>query len=376
MKTADTLHLVSFDVPYPPDYGGAIDVFNKIKALNQVGVKVILHCFSYGRPVHGKLNEVCEKVFVYKRMAGLSGLVSGLPYIVNSRRNATLLENLCATDAPALFEGIHSCYYLNHPRLANRLRLVRTHNVEHEYYRGLSQATASPLRKLFFRREARLLEKFEKSLKGANHILAISPNDAKHFNDRYGNTVLIPPFHGNQTHEISGGKGDYILFHGNLGVEENNMAALFLCREVFPHLSGPCIIAGKNPGNELRRICSGLPQVELFDGLSHEEISDLVKKAGANLLVTFQNTGIKLKLINALFSGGTCIVNRPMVEGTGLEKLCHVGNTAGDLIALCEGALNNALPESCPEAERKKILEHNFSDRENAGKIKSLLRTR
>ena len=38
MKTADTLHLVSFDVPYPPDYGGVIDVYNKIKTLYQVGV--------------------------------------------------------------------------------------------------------------------------------------------------------------------------------------------------------------------------------------------------------------------------------------------------------------------------------------------------
>ena len=43
------LHIISFDVPYPPDYGGAIDVFYKLKALNQEGVKIHLHCFEYGR---------------------------------------------------------------------------------------------------------------------------------------------------------------------------------------------------------------------------------------------------------------------------------------------------------------------------------------
>ena len=41
------LHIISFTIPYPPNYGGAIDVFYKIKALHSAGVKVHLHCFSY-----------------------------------------------------------------------------------------------------------------------------------------------------------------------------------------------------------------------------------------------------------------------------------------------------------------------------------------
>ena len=43
------LHIVSFDVPYPPDYGGAIDVYYKLKALHEEGIKIYLHCFEYGR---------------------------------------------------------------------------------------------------------------------------------------------------------------------------------------------------------------------------------------------------------------------------------------------------------------------------------------
>ncbi len=27
------LHIISFDIPYPPNYGGVIDVFYKLKAL-------------------------------------------------------------------------------------------------------------------------------------------------------------------------------------------------------------------------------------------------------------------------------------------------------------------------------------------------------
>ena len=43
------LHIISFDVPFPADYGGVIDVFFKIKALHKADVKIILHCFEYGR---------------------------------------------------------------------------------------------------------------------------------------------------------------------------------------------------------------------------------------------------------------------------------------------------------------------------------------
>ena len=43
------LHIISFTIPYPPNYGGAIDVFFKIKALHSYGVQVHLHCFSYDR---------------------------------------------------------------------------------------------------------------------------------------------------------------------------------------------------------------------------------------------------------------------------------------------------------------------------------------
>ena len=43
------LHIVSFDVPFPPNYGGAVDVFYKIRALHKLGVKIHLHCFEYVR---------------------------------------------------------------------------------------------------------------------------------------------------------------------------------------------------------------------------------------------------------------------------------------------------------------------------------------
>ena len=61
------LHIVSFNVPYPPDYGGIMDVFYKLKALHAEGVKVKLHCFEYGRGPSSELNYYAEEVFYYPR---------------------------------------------------------------------------------------------------------------------------------------------------------------------------------------------------------------------------------------------------------------------------------------------------------------------
>ena len=52
------IHVVSFDVPYPANYGGVIDVFHRLKALHKNGYKIILHCFEYGRDKQIELDKI------------------------------------------------------------------------------------------------------------------------------------------------------------------------------------------------------------------------------------------------------------------------------------------------------------------------------
>ena len=180
------LHIISFNIPYPPNYGGVIDVFYKLEALSGNGVKIILHAFGYGRNPAPELEKYCEKVYYYPRKTGILSLFSSLPYIVYSRRNRKLLADLLKDKAPILFEGLHCCYYLNHPLLKDRLKMVRAHNIEAVYYRGLAHNTASPFFKLYFRWEAWKLERFEHVLSQADYILTLSTAEKKYFEDRFG----------------------------------------------------------------------------------------------------------------------------------------------------------------------------------------------
>lgn len=79
------------------------------------------------------------------------------------------------------------------------------------------------------------------------------------------------------------------------------------------------------------------------------------EKAAANLLVTFQPTGLKLKLLNALFHGGHCIVNSKMLFGTGLDKACLIADTPQAMARAVETALNEPFDQA-KRTERIQLL--------------------
>jgi hypothetical protein len=368
-----TLHLIAFDMPYPADYGGAIDIYFKIKSLSEAGISIKLHVFLYdGKKASSHLEGLCQQVFYYERKRFKNPFTGDLPYIVATRTDEELLKNLCKDVAPILFEGLHSTAFLSDKKLAGRLKIVRTHNVEHDYYQALEEAESSFFKKYFFRIESERLRKYEDVLKHADILLPISPKDTGYYASKFNNVAYLPAFHTSDKLDISPGRGDFVLYHGNLGVGENNRAALFLLHEVFPHLTMPCIIAGNHPSRQLQVAVNGMSHVSLITGISSHEILKIMQKAQVNLLVTFQSTGIKLKLLNALHKGRFCVVNQEMVSETGLESLCSIGGTPAELIAATQHCWNTDFSAENMR-QRQILLEQHFSNKRGAELIASYL---
>ena len=143
------LHIIAFDIPYPPDYGGVIDVYYKIKTLCEAGIKIHLHCFEYNRKPEKKLEELCFSVNYYPRKSGIKTHLSLKPYIVGSRISAELEKNLLKDRYPILFEGLHTCHPLKDSRFAKRYKIYRESNIEHQYYFHLFKAGKGLKNKLF-----------------------------------------------------------------------------------------------------------------------------------------------------------------------------------------------------------------------------------
>ena len=368
------LHIIAFDVPYPPNYGGVIDVFFKIKSLSESGIKITLHCFEYNRSHALELEEYCEKVYYYKRQTGLLTNLSLLPYIVISRKNNALINNLLDDSSPILFEGLHSCYYLNDKRLKSRFKIYRESNIEHVYYFHLFLAQKNPIKSTYFLIESIRLYSYQKRLKTANLILAVSKKDANYLQRSFPmvNVVFLPSFHANTQVTAQEGSGNYVLYHGNLSVQENEKAAIFLLKNVFNDLPVRFVIAGLHPSARLKTWITKYPYVELFDSPNEQTMHDLIRNAHIHTIITFQRTGLKLKLINSLYSGRFCLCNSQMLWGTDLEKLCEVANSAFDMKAAVIRLLNEKFSDSDLQ-NRVAVLDKSFGNKINSEKIIHLL---
>jgi hypothetical protein len=326
------LHIVCHDVPYPPDYGGVFDLFYKIRTLHEEGIKIHLHCFTSGREEQPILKTLCEEVYYYPRRTGHKGFSHQLPYIVCSRSNPELLERLLQDEYPILLEGVHCSYLTQDSRFIARKILLRLHNVESVYYRQLAKSTTSWFKKLYYLRESAILKKYERRIASGWPLLAVSQSDADIASVSYQskNITVIPVFLPFQHVESPQGTGCYCLYHGNLSVDENEKAVIWLLENVFRYLSIPFLVAGKNPGPKLRRAVERRKNCCLVSDPTDPELKDIISKAQLHVIPSFNCTGVKLKLLNALYNGRHCIVNANAIEGTGLKDVCHLAEDAND----------------------------------------------
>lgn len=371
-KTEQHLHIISFDVPFPADYGGVIDVFYKIKSLANLQIKIHLHCYHYGRAKDQYLEESCFRVYYYPRTSGLNYFLSLLPYIVATRNSNELLETLQKDNYPILFEGLHSCAFIEHPSLRSRKKLVRMHNIEHDYYHHLARAEKNILKKIYYWAEAVKLKRFESKLKFAQAILAISKKDEDDLKSRFKNVFHIPAFHSNQQIESKIGRGDFLMYHGNLSVGENEKAVFFLLTEVFSKLDIRCVIAGKNPSRNIIKMVEAMPHVNLVMNPTESLMNQLIQDAHIHVLPTFQDTGIKLKLLKSVALGRFCLANTTMVEKTGLEEVCTLANTADEFVYSIQKLMRQTFNQQDMD-QKSFIWKQAFSNEVNAKKILSIL---
>lgn len=329
---AKHLHIVTHEIPWPVDYGGVVDLFYKIKALHSLGIKLHLHCFTKraDRPI--VLSKYCESIHYYPRNTGLTAISLKLPYIVKSRTDAQLLANLQMDDYPVLLEGVHCTYLFYTGQLRHRKVFIRLHNVETLYYRHLAKHETNIIRKMFFVRESTLLRNYEKRLAQSGHFWAVSTSDEKFYKHKFNASHInfLPVFIPWTEVEIVEGKGTYCLYHGNLSVNENEKAATWLISEVFERLDVQLIIAGKDPSAKLSALANKHDNVSLLANPSEPEMQRLISNAQVNVVPSFNETGVKLKLLNALYNGRFCLANNAAIEGSGLENCCTIANTAAE----------------------------------------------
>lgn len=365
------LHIVSPDIPWPPDYGGAMDIYATVQALHQLGVEIVLHCFAYGeRQKIPKNRHFFSEVHYYPRKKTLP---FRLPYIVSSRKNETLFRRLLEDDAPVLMEGVHCAWPVLDKRFAGRKMAVRSFNAEYAYYHGLAQHTRSRWKKWYYQTESRLLKAFERKVAQNTTVFTISEADARIYRNELGATDarFLPVFFSGKA-SMPTGRGNYCLYHGNLSVAENEQAALWLLQQVFPGLQVPLVIAGKNPSAYLEKAVKALPGTILKANCSETEMAELAAGAHIHVLPAINSTGVKLKILYALHHGRFCVTNTAGANGLNQPGLMPVMNDAQEWKIKIQELFAKPFTDAMAQ-DRKALLEEHFNPLKQAEQLTTYL---
>ena len=215
--------------------------------------------------------------------------------------------------------------------------------------------------------------KYEKSIAGTAIFLAVSLKDVDDYKKLGCKQVeflplFLPPW------QVSGmeGKGSFCLYHGNLEISENEEAVVWLLEKVFNDLNLPFVIAGKNPTHSLVRLAEKAENVCVVANPNEVEMQDMIAKAHIHIIPSFNATGIKLKLINAMYNGRHVVVNNATVEGSGLAECCHIATDEQNFKILLEKLYEKSF--SAEEIiQRKFLLEGMFDNTANAKKLIELI---
>jgi hypothetical protein len=348
------LHIICATVPWPADNSIAIDIFYKIEALYQAGIKIHLHYFHTKPDCHPtELNKYCESIHSYQ----LCKLKNGLP-----DKNCDVYNKMGAilnTDNyPVLFEGLNSTGILQQIINPERKIIVRMHNDECRHSDQLKKISESFFGKIRLKSHSSAIKKYEDDLPHDCLYAFSNADNAIYSKEDHGlvNAEYLPVFSPFKNVTGKTGVGNFCLYHGDLSDPCNEKAVLWLLSKVFKDIQTPLVIAGKNPGRQISKQAELYSHTCLIVNPSDSEMEDLISKAHINVLPSFTYKKPELKLIHALLSGRHCVVNDTAIAGTNFEAACHVGKTASALKSIIVQLYHRPFEEEEIEL-RKKIFQ-------------------
>jgi len=364
------LHIVSFDNPFPPNYGGAIEVFYKIKALHEIGYTIYLHCFVNSIPTKSpELDAIVSEVYFYKNSHNPFYFFSKIPFSVLSRNNKELLNNLKKNKAPILYEGLKTAYSFEDKAIENRIKVVRLHNLEQDYFKGIAVSENNWIKKVLYFLESRKYESYEKKLQYFDRVLALSKFENEYINSKFHNSSYIPVFHGNEKVEIVEGLGKYAFYHGDLRTSDNRKVAKYLI-EVFKEIDYKLVIASGSKEKFVKKHIGNAQNIEFVFLKDFEMLKQLLGEAHINLILSFQRSGTKLKLLNSLFRSRFCIINENIIDDEIVSDFCVKIDSKEKLIS----QINVLKSEPYSDSEKKKaVLEKYLNDKTNAQILAGIL---
>jgi hypothetical protein len=164
--------------------------------------------------------------------------------------------------------------------------------------------------------------------------------------------------------------GKYALYHGDLRMSDNKRAVAFLIK-VFQKIPDCSFIIASSCGADFVKSkivsASNISFVAIENAL---HLDTLLENAHLNVMLSFQQSGTKLKLINSLYKSRFCVINANIVDDETVRNCCVMAETETEFVAAVNRLRN--LPYLDFE-KRKSTLAPILNDATNAKLIATLI---
>ena len=319
--------IVSGFIPYPPIFGGAIDVWERIKGLVSLGHEVDLVVTDKTNPTQGQIDEIGKYVrnfFYVRRENKLQQLLSNLPLQLLSRKGLLNIDINQNYDLVVLESEF--CWYITlNSSISYKKLVVRVHNIESYYFKMLGKSSTSLKEKIYYKIESSKIKHLSSLVfNKVDRLWFISNEDL--------NTVNLPqksvfmPFPVNdEIVKPQFKEGNNVVFMGSLFMQNNVFGLDWYIKNVHPILIAEVndyhfYIVGslKEKSKELQEKYCNLQNTTFV--LNAPCLKEYYQKAKVFVNPMFHGSGVKVKSVNALINGLPLVSTSVGAEGIGLTN--------------------------------------------------------
>ncbi len=348
--------IITPSVPYPPNRGDKLRIFNIIKTLiKRHNVKVLAFTkgkdeLNYVEQLRKKGIEIetiqLSKIKSYINL--LLGIFSGKPLQVLFYFNKNAAQKIAYLTSIENFDVVYfhiftTIQYKNYIN-ADSLKVVDLTDAYSLYLERLLEFEKKFVRRLFFKIEKKLVDNYIKTLETFDTVFVCSEVDKKfleNFNPKLNIEVFENGIDTNIYHyKFTEPERHRIIFTGNLPYFPNSDAVKYFVSDIFPYVlkvypDSKLYIVGKDPTPDIIRLES---KNVIVKGFVEDLVSEYLKSE-VNIAPLRVGSGTSNKIVEALCLGIPTVSTSLAVSGFN-EKIKKYVFVADDAEAFAKKIIN------------------------------------
>jgi len=326
-------------LPYPPVSGGVIKTWNLVRHWSKSGLKLIC-ALKPGEEQH--LEEFLAQVPEIEHFM--------IPF-EKKRTPLNLLKSYLSAPTLNVYRNFHpelkqkadewsqkcDAIFIDHYEMGQYVPkdfkgkvILHQHNAEYVMWERLAEIEKNPIKKALIQLESNRIKKAEKAYSDRSSLVFAAPNDIEELASiGVSRDKMEPTYHLGEDFLLDSRDIQFeetekcLLFVGTLTWEANIDGLLWFLDQVYPkvleaHPDLKFYIVGKNPDPRLIAKAEKFPSIELTGFV--QELEPYFQKARAFVIPLRFGSGIKVKLLNAMYRGIPVVTTPIGTEGLDVKS--------------------------------------------------------